>query len=310
MKIDLKMMRKKNFNSMCLKDNKKKIDIINSKNKFNTISSCPICSSKKRKEVITKFGIKIFNCLKCDVDYSSKKPKNFSDLYSTDDYINYSLNVYDKSRKYKIKRFGNERISILQKYKKKGTLLDFGCGTGWFLELAKKYYDSYGIEFSDQLREHLDKKYNIKAFKDMSKLPKNLKFDIITAFDVIEHVESPISFLRMIKKYLKKDGIALIYTPNKDSLGFKYLKFYNNLLCPPSHLFYFAENSFKFMCKKTNFKLIEHQTRGLDFGDIYAYQNEKTDKKLANLIFKKSHQLQQIFDELKFSNHSRYIIKK
>ena len=49
----------------------------------------------------------------------------------------------------------------------------------------------------------------------MSKLPKNLKFDIVTAFDVIEHVESPVNFLNMIKKYLKKNGIVLIYTPNK-----------------------------------------------------------------------------------------------
>mgnify|MGYP001216931556 CR=1 FL=1 len=132
----------------------------------------------------------------------------------------------------------------------------------------------------------------------MSKLPKNLKFDIVTAFDVIEHVESPVNFLNMIKKYLKKNGIVLIYTPNKNSLGFNYLKFYNNLLCPPTHLFYFAENSFRYLCKKTNFKLIFHQTRGLDFGDIYAYHNEKPDKKLAKLIFNNSHQLQKIFDEL------------
>ena len=264
---------------------------------------------KKKREVIIKFGIKIYNCARCDVDYSSKKPKNFSDLYSTEDSKNYYLNVYDKSRKYKINRFGKERISILQKYKKKGTLLDFGCGTGWFLELAKKYYDSYGIELSDQLRDFLYEKHKIKAFKDMSKLPKNLKFDIVTAFDVIEHVESPVNFLNMIKKYLKKNGIVLIYTPNKNSLGFNYLKFYNNLLCPPTHLFYFAENSFRYLCKKTNFKLIFHQTRGLDFGDIYAYHNEKPDKKLAKLIFNNSHQLQKIFDELNFSNHSRYIIK-
>ena len=49
----------------------------------------------------------------------------------------------------------------------------------------------------------------------------SIKFDIVTAFDVIEHVESPVNFLNMIKKYLKKNGIVLIYTPNKNSLGFK-----------------------------------------------------------------------------------------
>ena len=118
MEISLKMMRKPGFNSLSLKNNKK-IDIINSKSKFSNISSCPICKSKKKREVIIKFGIKIYNCARCDVDYSSKKPKNFSDLYSTEDSKNYYLNVYDKSRKYKINRFGKERISILQKYKKK-----------------------------------------------------------------------------------------------------------------------------------------------------------------------------------------------
>ena len=309
MKINIKLMRKQGFNSLCLNDIKKKIKIINSKKKFKIINSCPICNSKKKKIVISKFGIDVFNCLNCNVDYSSKKPKDFSDLYSTDDYKNHTFNVYDKSRKYKIERFGKERISILKKYKKTGTLLDFGCGSGWFLEIAKKYYNSYGIEYSDQLREVLDKNYQIKAFKDFSNLPKNLKFDIITAFDVIEHVENPILFLRILKKKLKKNGIALIYTPNKDSIGFNYLKFYNNLLCPPSHLFYFSEDNFRYMCKKTNFKLVSHETKGLDFGDIYAFLNEQKNHKLTKTILKKSEQLQKIFDDLKFSNHSRYIIK-
>ena len=113
----------------------------------------------------------------------------------------------------------------------------------------------------------------------------------------------------MVKKRLKKNGIALIYTPNKDSIGFNYLKFYNNLLCPPSHLFYFSEDNFRYMCKKTNFKLVSHETKGLDFGDIYAFLNEQKNHKLTKTILKKSEQLQKIFDDLKFSNHSRYIIK-
>ena len=50
------------------------------------------------------------------------------------------------------------------------------------------------------------------------------KFDIITAFDVIEHVLDPLNFLRKLKKKLKKNGIIFVYTPNIDSLGFAYQK--------------------------------------------------------------------------------------
>ena len=51
MKINIKLMRKQGFNSLCLNDIKKKIKIINSKKKFKIINSCPICNSKKKKNL-------------------------------------------------------------------------------------------------------------------------------------------------------------------------------------------------------------------------------------------------------------------
>jgi 2-polyprenyl-3-methyl-5-hydroxy-6-metoxy-1,4-benzoquinol methylase len=308
MKIDFKKMRPKNFNSYLYSSVEKLAMNVEKGSGNKNINNCPICKSFKRIKYIVKYKVPIVTCEKCDLTYTTKQPKNFNDVYSQDDYLKKSILSYDKTRKYRIKRFGLERIKILKKYKKKGKLLDFGCGTGWFLEGAKKHYDSYGVEYSDSIRKWLLKKLNINTFKTLESIKGN-KFDIITAFDVIEHVSDPLLLLKNLKKNLKKNGIILIYTPNFDSLGFSYLGIKNNLLCPPNHLFYFNKSSFDYMCKKVNLKIIETQYRGLDIGDIYALVNEKGDKKTANFLNKNSTSLQKFLDSIGFSNHIRFVLK-
>lgn len=305
--IDLKKLRPKNFN---LNSEIKTIDTIKfveNKHGFKKINNCPICSYKKKDIYLVQHSIKIVKCKKCDLTYSEKQPKNFNDVYSNEEYLEKSINSYDKTRKYRIKRFAVERINILKKYKKKGLLLDFGCGTGWFLEEARKHYEVMGVEYSDTLRGWLKKKLSISSFKDAKEIKK--KFDIITAFDVIEHVPNPLNFLKNIKKKLKKNGIILIYTPNIDSLGFSYLKEKNNLLCPPHHLFYFNKKSFEFMCKKANMKIIETQYRGLDIGDIYGLMNRNGKTKIANYLRQNFDYLQNFVDKSDYSNHVRFVIK-
>lgn len=305
--IDLKKLRPKNFN---LNSEIKTIDTIKfveNNHGFKKINYCPTCKSSEKYVYLIQHNIRIVRCKKCDLTYSEKQPKNFNDVYSNDEYLDKSIDSYDKTRKYRIKRFGVERIKILKKYKKKGSLLDFGCGTGWFLEEAKKHYEVMGVEYSDTLRNWLKKKLNISSFKKIQNI--NKRFDLITAFDVIEHVPSPIEFLKELKKKIKKNGIILIYTPNIDSLGFSYLKEKNNLLCPPHHLFYFNKKSFEFLCKKVNMKIIETQYRGLDIGDIYGLMNRNGNIKIANYLKKRFDYLQNFIDKIDYSNHVRFVIK-
>ena len=308
MRIDFKKMRPKNFNSYLYKSVEKLAKNVEKGSGNRNINKCPVCNCSKKKNYIVKYNIPIVTCTKCDLTYTAKQPKNFNDVYSQSDYLEKSILSYDKNRKYRIKRFGLERIKLLRKYKKKGKLLDFGCGTGWFLEGAKNYFDSYGVEYSDSIREWLLKKFNIKAFKTLEDITHE-KFDIITAFDVIEHVPSPLNLLKNLKKKLKKNGIILIYTPNFNSLGFSYLGVNNNLLCPPNHLFYFNQGSFNYLCKKVNLKIVETQFKGLDVGDIYAIINERGDKKIANFLNQNSTIFQKFIDNIGFSNHIRFVLK-
>lgn len=309
MKIDFQKMRPKNFNSYLYKSVKKLAQNVEKGSGNKNISKCPVCKSIKKKNYLVKYDIPIVTCEKCDLTFATKQPRDFDDVYSQNDYLEKSILSYDKNRKYRIKRFGLERIEILKKYKKKGKLLDFGCGTGWFLEGAKDHFESYGVEYSDNIRNWLLEKFNIKTFKTLDNI-KQEKFDIITAFDVIEHVPDPLDLLNNLKKKLKKDGIIFIYTPNFDSMGFNYLGLKNNLLCPPNHLFYFNKKSFDYMCKKINLKIVETQYRGLDIGDIYAMINENGNKKIANFLNQNSTLFQKFLDNIGYSNHVRFILKK
>ena len=127
---------------------------------------------------------------------------------------------------------------------------------------------------------------------------------------MIEHVENPTNLLREFKKKLKKDGIILIYTPNRDSLGFNFLGYNNNLLVPPAHLFYFNKSSFDIMAKKAGLKIAETQFRGLDVGDIFAFLKENKKTQIANFLKKNSDKIQNKIDQLEFSNAIRFILKK
>ena len=74
------------------------------------------------------------------------------------------------------------------------------------------------FDFSNKLSKFVEEKYNIKTFSELNKI--NKKFDVITLYDVLEHVENPMQLLSKIRDLLNKNGLIFIYSPNKNSLGF------------------------------------------------------------------------------------------
>ena len=306
MKLDLNQLRPVNFNYKIYKQNKIIAKNVFNKSGYKKVKFCPICKSERRRLYQFKYDIPIFICLSCDVGYAGLHPNNLNEVYSNKHYL--SKLTLKENRKYRINRFAKERVNILRKFKTKGSILDFGCGSGYFIEAARQYFDVEGVEFSDDLRKWLKKKLNIETYKTLSKTKK--KYDIITAFDVIEHVKDPTNLLKEFKKKLNKDGIILIYTPNKNSLGFNFLGYNNNLLVPPAHLFYFNKTSFNLMAKKAGLKIIRIQFRGLDVGDIYSFMRENKQIKIANFLKKNSDKLQDMVDYFEYSNAVRFILKK
>ena len=92
-------------------------------------------------------------------------------------------------------------------------LLDFGCGSGAFLEAVRPFVSSlHGIELSESNRIHLQSA-GIECGESLKELGEN-QFSICTMFHVLEHLEDPIGTLVSIKDRLLPGGIIVIEVPN------------------------------------------------------------------------------------------------
>lgn len=113
-------------------------------------------------------------------------------------------------------------VKIIQKYKASGKLLDVGCGEGFFLAYAGRYYDAHGIDISEYaIREAKYRANQVTiSLGDATNLDyKNESFDIVTCFDLLEHLPDPQLAIQEFYRVLKNNGIVIIRVPNTDSIG-------------------------------------------------------------------------------------------
>jgi len=121
------------------------------------------------------------------------------------------------------------------------TVLDFGCGPGGFILKARKLAKFiHGVELERRLYNHY-KTNNLKVVQDLSELSDNETYNVITLFQVLEHISDPISKLIQIKSLLSKNGQIIIEVPNADDA---LLTLYGNE--PFSHFTYWSCHLFLF----------------------------------------------------------------
>ncbi len=114
-------------------------------------------------------------------------------------------------------------LSIVEKKKIQGDLLDFGAGTGEFLQLVisgkKHLINSFsGVDIQPR-PQNLPK--NVEWFSRDLNLPaifEKKKFDLITCIEVIEHLENPRLAFRNFANNLKTGGKLILTTPNCESI--------------------------------------------------------------------------------------------
>lgn len=192
---------------------------------------------------------------------------------------------YDSARRVALRHFILDTLKI----KNKTAILDYGCGSGLFIELWKKVFpnsDLYFCDLSSKAIEKLIKKY--PEFKGKSGEVKenqapfqDMKFDIIVSIEVMEHVSDLNAYLYDIHRLLKKRGIFIWTTPcaNLFSIEYLYYKISNQIEKTdegfrrwkwedPAHIRRLKSKEIKSILKKVGFNRIGFKFRAHFFSFI------------------------------------------
>ncbi len=157
----------------------------------------------------------------------------------------------------------------------RGRLLDIGCGTGEFLmHCKKKGFEVFGIDIAARNIEETKKRYGINSLyqgtiKDFVATNNQTKFDIITFFEIVEHLADPIDFINDVKKVLKPGGYIVITVPNAARFGGLKEKEEN----PPNHLFQWRKNPLRLFLHQEGFTAVtvEEQKISYEFFLVRGY---------------------------------------
>ncbi len=252
-------------------------------------STCLICSSTSLNPLKSYEKAHLCQCSNCGFVFAQKVPTS-EEL--EEHYIGYGRNDYLSP--ITIKRY-HELLDQMEPYRKTNKLLDVGCGIGYFLEAAKERgWEVYGTEYTDEAVSICEEK-GIKVQK--GKLdPKNYEeesFDVITSFEVIEHINNPLEELENFNSLLRKGGVVYVTTPNFNSLLRYRLKAAYNVITYPEHLSYYTPKTLKRVFKQSGFSCKKIETTGISLTRLKTSQGKtseafisetSTDEQLRNSI--------------------------
>jgi 2-polyprenyl-3-methyl-5-hydroxy-6-metoxy-1,4-benzoquinol methylase len=118
-------------------------------------------------------------------------------------------------------------VKTVRKYRPSGRLLDIGCGEGYFLHYAEMFYETYGMDISEYCVTETLSRTNKSTVStgDITKIKYDDKyFDVVTCFDIMEHVSNYGDAIKECNRVLKDKGILILRVPNTSSLGNKWKK--------------------------------------------------------------------------------------
>lgn len=243
-----------------------------------TAIPCPICNAENYKAIYSRAdSLEIVSCQSCSFRFVQPQPSQrelnrfYQEGYFSGGHDFHQGEDYFNSRKRAIAqeevtgwRFLKSHADLSQK-----RLLDLGCADGALLVLARQYGASQvvGVEVSADAAAYGRKQYELEILEaSADSLPlAEQSFDVVTAFDLIEHVRYPAQLFREIHRVLQVGGIFVGGCPDMgcfDDWGGEWSGVRRNM----EHLSYFDDRTLSKLAEQAGFQVILLEYRGFPLG--------------------------------------------
>jgi len=202
---------------------------------------------------------------------TSPVPKNLEKYYKSESYISHTDSkktffdkIYQAVKNHTLK----QKLLLLNSFKSSSkSVLDFGAGTGDFLKICKNNnWQVLGIEPSAEARENAVKKgvHLKESLLDIT----NQKFDVITLWHVLEHVENLKNTIKVLKSLLQPEGRIVVAVPNYKSYDAAFYKEHWAAYDVPRHLWHFSQKSIHKLFLEA--EMIVEETLPMKFDSYYV----------------------------------------
>lgn len=290
--------------------------------------NCPACNGTDLRPEFKKSGFKYVSCKRCSTLFINPRPlyKDLEKFYSNSQSMNFWANDFFKpvaeARRKKIFKPRAKYMDKILPKKNDYIIGDIGAGFGLFLEELRKIRPGnhyVAIEPSMEMAGICKNKgleVECLCLEDIKE--PCIKFDLLTAFELTEHLHDPGLFFKSARKILKKDGYLFLTTLNSKGFDIAILWEKSKIITPPHHLNFFNADSIKALLERSGFKILEVSTPGKLDWDIVegAINSDQADpgrfwKLLAEEGSERSKiELQKWISKNNFSSHMRVVAQK
>jgi 2-polyprenyl-3-methyl-5-hydroxy-6-metoxy-1,4-benzoquinol methylase len=229
------------------------------------VKQCPICRSEAfgntitcKDHTTTREVFHVKHCEKCTLGITSPRPlpEVSARYYQSTAYISHTAkstglinSIYLLIRVFTLKW----KYRLIKPYLKENALLDYGCGTGSFLEYANKRGSPVqGVEPSPEAKRQIAS--SIPVVSSVNQLPSSA-YDVITLWHVLEHVYTLRQTLQDLKQRLTPGGALFLAVPNHASRDASHYREYWAAYDVPRHLWHFNKESMATLLHQEGLKI-------------------------------------------------------
>jgi 2-polyprenyl-3-methyl-5-hydroxy-6-metoxy-1,4-benzoquinol methylase len=234
---------------------------------------CGLCGASEHRVKFQDGPFSVVTCERCQLTYVTPRLTDASlieDVYDEGYWSSSSASQrgytdYRADAPLYLKTYRRRLAVVRRHFAQPGRVLDVGCAAGYFLDVMRaEGWDVLGVEPSDAIRAQAVERLGPASVRSGLLHEQDLEpgsFDLITLWDVLEHIPEPVAALTHARTLLTPGGKLLIETQNVDSLAARVLgtrwQHYKHL----EHIYHFNEKTLDDVLTRAGYRVLENRAR-------------------------------------------------